>query len=295
MEKYFPMSMPMSILCFDGEDGGDGGAGGAGDNGDRGVGLAGQAGGNPGGAGGAGGAGGDGNGGNGRTGGANDKKMFTQAELNAILAEDKRKHHAQYKELESNYKELLQNQNLTKEERDKLKAKLDDVQNAQLTVEQRAERERKELEKKHQLELKEAREEREKWEKLYKKSTVDRALQDAAMSADAFEPSQLVSLLRPMTRLTEEDGNLVPVIDFPDVSEKDGSPINTLHTPQSAVKRMRELPKQWGNLFKSNVVSGVGAGNANNAGSTDFDYANMTPEQYRKHREDIKKNVGVQR
>jgi len=282
MKKYFPVSV--SILCFDGEDGGEGGAGGSGD---AGVDLANQAGGNPGG------TGGDGNGGG--NGGANDKKTFTQAELNAILAEDKRKHQAQYKELEASYKELLQNQNLTKEERDKLKAKLDDVQNAQLTVEQRAERERKELEKKHQLELKEAREEREKWESLYKESTVDRALQDAAMSADAFEPTQIVSLLRPMTRLTEEDGKLVPVIDFPDVSEKDGSPINTLHTPQSAVKRMRELPRQWGNLFKSNVVSGVGAGNANNAGSTDFDYANMTPEQYRKHREDIKKNVGVSR
>jgi hypothetical protein len=271
MKKFFN---PASILCFDGDDG-DGIA-----TGDPAATLANQAvmstkkpdlk------------AGGGGNGGG---------KTFTQEELNAILAEDKRKHQERIKTLETDYQELLENQNLTKEQRDKLQSKLEDLQNAQLTVEQRAEREKKELEKKYQTDLKEVLADRERWETLYKQATVDRALQDAAMSADAFEPSQIVALLRPMTSLKEEEGQFVAMIDFPDISEKDGKPIKTLRTPADAVNRMRELPKKWGNLFNSNIVEGLGAGNANNAGGRDFDYSAMSPEQYRKHRNEIKERL----
>lgn len=276
MKKFFHS---VSILCYDndggsGEGGGEGGEGGSAD-----TGLAGQAG--------AGNANANAN----NAGGGDSGKTFTQEELNKILAEDKRKHQEKIKTLEASYQELLENQNLTKEERDKLQARLEDVQKAQLTKEQRAELERKKMEESYNNRLEEALKSASHWENLYKESTVDRSLQDAAMSADAFNPQQIIGLLKPMTTLKEEDGKLVPMIDFPDVSEKDGKPINTLRTPEDAVKRMRELPKMWGNLFKSNVVSGVGAGNANNAGNTDFDYENMTPEQYRKHRREIQERL----
>jgi len=58
-----------------------------------------------------------------------------------------------------------------------------------------------------------------------------------------------------------------------------------------AVKRMRELPKVYGNLFKSNVVSGVGAGQASVGDPDNIDYANLTAEEYRKHRDAIKKRL----
>jgi hypothetical protein len=48
---------------------------------------------------------------------------------------------------------------------------------------------------------------------------------------------------------------------------------------------MKDLPARFGNLFKSGVVSGIGANN--NAGGAPGKKPNlkdMTPQQYREHR-----------
>jgi hypothetical protein len=128
------------------------------------------------------------------------------------------------------------------------------------------------------------------WEDLYKKETVARSLQDAAASGDAFNPSQIVGLLNPMTELKEIDGKLTPMVDFPDIDEKTGQPVQTQCSPADAVKRMRQLPKAWGNLFKSNIVSGVGAGQGETS-TADTDYQSMDPATYRKNRDAIIKQV----
>ena len=254
---------PVTILCYDGDNSGDGDGGNAGD-------PAAKA--------------GDGDGGN--------ERMFSQTELNKILADDKRKHQEKYTQLETDYKDLLKNQNLTKEERDKLQSRLDDVQKSLRTKDQQAEYERKQAQEKYSTELETERKRADHWESLFKQETVARSLQDAAQAADAFNSTQIVGLLKPYTELKEVDGVLTPMVDFPDVSEKDGSEVRTLRTPMEAVKRMRELPKIYGNLFKSNVVSGVGAGQASTGDGDNIDYASLTPEEYRKHRAAIKARLG---
>lgn len=279
-ERLGMMMKKTSILCYEGEGfnegelnnaaGGQGGqAGQEGQEGQEGqAGQAGQAG--------------------------QEGKTFTQEELNKILADDKRKHQEKYKQLEDSYKELLQNQNLTQDERDKMKSRLDDLQKSYRTKEQQIEYEKKKAQEEWEEKLKEENERADKWENMFKKETMDRSLQDAAMGTDAFNPNQIVSLLRPYTQLKddEESGSLKAMVDFPDIDEKTGEPVNTLRTPQDAVKRMRELPKMYGNLFKSNVVSGVGAGNASGTGDLDsMDYSKLTPEQYRKNRDQIKKRL----
>lgn len=257
---------PVSILCYDGDEGGTGDGPKMGE-----------------------GEGGDGGGGGG-------ERTFTQEDVNRILAEDKRKHQEKYQTLETSYQELLQNQTLSQEERDKLQARLDDVQKSLRTKEQQAEYERKQAEEKYRNELTTAEEKAQYWENLFKQETVARSLQDAASGADAFNPNQIVGLLKPFTELKDVEGKLTPMVDFPDVDEKTGEEIRTLRTPADAVKRMRDLPKIYGNLFKSNVVSGVGAGNADISGDADaVDYSNMDAETYRKHRDAIKKRLSGNR
>lgn len=265
MKKFWFSIFP---LCYDGDDSGSGGGGQGGQDGHQ------DPPGNP-----------DGGGeGGGRT--------FTQEEVNAFLAEDKRKHQEKYQQLETSYQELLQNQTLSKEERDKLQARLEDVQKSLRTKEQQAEYERKKAEEKYKTELETEKERANHWENLFKQETVARSLQDAAGAADAFNPNQIVGLLKPFTELKDQDGQLIPMVDFPDVDEKTGEEIRTLRTPLEAVKRMRELPKMYGNLFKSNVVSGVGSGNAEVSTDADaIDYSSMDAETYRKHREAIKKRM----
>lgn len=262
MTKFF--FQPATILCYDGDDSGDTGGTGNLPN--------------------------DPPGGDGGNGGGEEKR-FTQADLNKILAEDKRKHQERYSTLENSYQELLQNQNLTTEERDTLKSRLEDVQKSLRTKEQQAEYERKQAEEKYQNELKTQTARASHWENLFKQETIARSLQDAAGAADAFNSNQIVGLLRPFTELKDQDGKLTPMVDFPDIDEKTGEEVSTLRTPMDAVKRMRELPKVYGNLFKSNVVSGVGAGQGTGPSDDHLDYANMDAETYRQHRAAIKKRL----
>jgi hypothetical protein len=218
-------------------------------------------------------------------------KRFSQADLNKILAEDKRKHQERYTQLETSYQELLQNERLTQEERDSLQTRLADVQAAQRTKEQQAEFERKQAEEKYENELQEARQRGDLWENKFKTEKKQRALLDAASIADAFNPAHIVALLAPNTELKDVEGELVPMVNFPDIDEKTGEEIRTLRTPADAVKRMQELPKIHGCLFKSNVVAGVGSGQANVSNAGEVDYTNMSAEEYRKNRDAIKRRM----
>ena len=74
------------------------------------------------------------------------------------------------------------------------------------------------------------------------------------------------------------------VVDFPDTDPTTGEAIVTLHTPESAVKRMKELPAIYGNLFKTGVVSGIGfesaTGGLASGQSGKLDVRKLTPQQY---------------
>lgn len=277
MEKYH--NLFSFYLCFEGE-GDTGETGDTGDIGDTGdTGDTGQ------------GQGGDASGG----------QTFSQDDVNRFLADDRRKHEARYKKLEQTMQSQLKNAQLNAGERQKLQQELDDLQASFRTREQQAEYERKQAEQQYQRDLKETQERAQRWESLFRSEKIDRSLLDAAGS-DAFNPTLIVDLLRPVTDLKEEtnedgepSGKLVPMVNFNDVDEKTGEPIKTLRTPAEAVKRMKELPELYGGLFKSNVVSGVGAGAAEGSvGKTGkVDVTKLSPEQYRKLREENPQALGL--
>lgn len=223
---------------------------------------------------------------------ADNEKKFSQADLNRIMAEDKRKLKAQNAELEGKYQSLLETQGLTADDRDGLKAKIAELQAAGRTTEQQVEYERKQAEAAHDQALKTAVDRGDRWEGMYKTEKKSKALIDAASVAEAFNPAHIVALLAPNTELKEIEGELVPMVDFPDIDEKTGKPVRTLCTPADAVKRMQQLPQIHGCLFKSNVVAGVGSGQANVSNAGDIDYQTMDAESYRKNREAIKRRLG---
>lgn len=231
----------------------------------------------------------------GNTGNGGADRAFTQDQLNKFLAEDRRKHQQKYESLEGSYQELLASQSLSQEDRTKLEGELEDLRKQHRTKEQQATHERKQLEEQFTTDLGEAQQEATHWKTKYTESTIARALQDAAVSYEAFQPSQIVALLRPMTKLAEKKdekgqslGITAPAIDFPDQDAETGEPIVTQRTPDEAVKRMKELPELYGNLFKSNVVSGVGGNSATGGlqpGSNGkIDVRRLTPSQYREIR-----------
>jgi hypothetical protein len=76
---------------------------------------------------------------------------------------------------------------------------------------------------------------------------------------------------------------------MPDVDPKTGDQVMMTRNPDEAVKRMKELPEQYGNLFKSGVVSGIGSGSATGGllpgQSGRVDVRKLIPQQYREIRE----------
>lgn len=227
--------------------------------------------------------------------GAGDKS-FSQDDVNRIMAEDKRKHQVQLQKVEQQLTELAKSKTLTDQERSTLKENLDAIAGQLRTKEQQAQLEKRQMEEAHALKMSEADQKAHAWEALYRDSTVDRSLQDAAVKHEAFNTGQIVTQLKPWTRLIEvmDDktgkgtSKYQVVVEMPDVDPTTGQPVPFTGTPEEAVKRMKEMPDQWGNLFKSGVVSGIGSSSATGGlipgQSGKIDVRKLTPAQYREIR-----------
>ena len=232
---------------------------------------------------------------------------FTQEDLNKILAEDRRKHQAQITKIQQTLEETLTSKNLTTQEREQLAQRLEDMQKETRTKEQQAAHDRKQMEEQYSTKLDEEKKGRALWEQRFRESLVERALQDAAVTGDSFQPSQVVTILRQMTRINEVTdektgkgtGKFKVVVDFPDTDPTTGEGIITLHTPESAVKRMKELAATYGNLFKSGVVSGIGSSSATGGLASGqngkLDVKNLTPTQYAEIRAKNPELLGLRR
>ena len=114
-------------------------------------------------------------------------------------------------------------------------------------------------------------------------------MQDAAVKGDAHNVDVMMSVLRPMTRLVEISdektgkgtGKFKAVVDFPDADPDTQEPVTVPHTPESAVKRMKEMPTLYGGLFRSGVTGGVGANSGVQPGKDGkIDVRRLTQEQY---------------
>ena len=284
------------VSCFDGDDAGDGA--GTGDGAGEGTGTGEGTG-----------AGDSAGTGAGNSGGG--EKSFSQHAVNKIveerLARDRKsretEHKQQYAELETRVTSLLENEGIVGEERDKLNVQLEDVRRQLRTKDQQAAHEKGLLQKEFDTQLEEKTKAAVVWEDRFRESSINRSLQDAAASNDAYNASQVVALLRPMTKLVEvmdevtnkPTGEYKTMVDFPDQDEK-GDDVITQGSPDVIVKRLKVLG-EFANLFKSNVVAGVGANSATGgltpgAGGR-VDVTKLTTAQYAKLRKEDPAAVGL--
>jgi len=232
-----------------------------------------------------------------------DNKSFNQDQVNAIVAADRRKLNERYQELESAYKNALEDQNLTKEARSQLEAKLEDVQRTYLTKEETLLNEKKKVEETLSKEANTWKEAAIRWENQFKQTLMDRTLQDAAVQHEAYNASQIMALLRPMAKVSERldeagkpTGSYEVVVDLADVNGETGLPQITRRAPEDAVKRMKELKDLYGNLFKSNVVAGIGAGTAQGSAQNGrVDASKVSTAEYMRLRKEDPSRLGLKK
>jgi hypothetical protein len=173
------------------------------------------------------------------------------------------------------------------------------------TKEQQLTLEKRQLEEQYQAKVEESAKKAQVWEALFRDSTIERSLQDAAVKHEAFNPAQVVTQLRPWTRVIEvmdeksgkPTGKYKPVVDMPDMDATTNEQVIMNRSPEEAVKRMKEMPEQWGNLFRSNVVSGIGSSSATGGlmpgQGGKIDVRKLTPQQYREIREKNPELLGL--
>ena len=212
------------------------------------------------------GEGGTGEGGTGDAGSAGDagKITMTQDELNKMMADNRRKLTKQNEDLVTQLKKLRDETRMTQENRDDLEKRIEQLQEQYMSKEELAKREAEKQSKKHQSEVETLTGDRNRWQGMYADATIKRSLTDAAVSGEAVRPDQIVAILGGSTHLSEvldstgqPTGQFRPVVKFTDINDS-GENVTLELSPEDAIKRMKELPESYGNLFKGSATGGVG-------------------------------------
>ncbi len=223
---------------------------------------------------------------------------ITQAQLNKILAAERRKNEEKTARIQATLEATLESKNLTVAEREQLQNRLDAVKNETRTV---AEKAKAEIDK-AKAESTAATKRAEEYQRRFYDSQVERQITDASITEGAFSPQQMVAFLRPMTQMvqtTDEQGrftgDMQPVTKLP-MCDASGNQVIKESSPAEAVKAMKGQPQLYGNLFKSGVVSGIGSGSgAGVSVGGKIDVRNLTPQQYAEIRAKNPELLGLRR
>jgi hypothetical protein len=243
------------------EGAGGGGGGGAGGSGEGGAGSG------EGGEGGAGsGEGGAGSGEGGAGGGSGDEKKVPQSKVNALVAEERRKAEerfkAQQREQLAELEKLRKDKNLTDESRAALNKRVEELEGALLTEQEKLQREKTALEKKQQEALEVANAERDEWKNRYEAHLIENSILSAAAKHKAYNPQQIVDHVGRLAVLEEVKDNLQkPTGRFEAVVkvqvEEDGQQVEKALTVDEYVKTLKGKD-EYINLFLPDRVGGTG-------------------------------------
>lgn len=192
------------------------------------------------------------------------EKKFSQSDVNRFMQENKQALQKENQTLLDQMRRLEAGSNLSKKERIELQDRIKELEQKVLTKEELAERERQKLERERKTAIDEISKDRDSWKDRYTAQTIRNTIYDGAAREKAVSQSQIYAILRSMTSLEEEidadgnrSGNLAPMVDYED-TDKEGKPVRLKLTVAQAIKRMKETPDLFGNLFESDKVAGMG-------------------------------------
>jgi hypothetical protein len=186
-------------------------------------------------------------------------KTFTQEEVDKIVQGRVSKMKDENTKTLTQLQALQKSKTLSDTERTSLATRIEELQTSLMTKEELAQREKMELENKFKTDLEATSKERDDWKGRFTKTMVQRSLLDAAVSGDAFQPSQLMDLLEGKTQLVENNGAFEVKIRFQG-RDKEGKPMEMILSPEETITEMKKMTDKFGNLFKSGATGGAGGG-----------------------------------
>lgn len=206
--------------------------------------------------------------------GAGEQKpqVFTQEQVNQFIAAEKRKEQEKTKKLVEELNTLKQASGNSTQRVEELEGAIKTLEATYLTKEELAKRDLDKAQKEAKAAAEKLQSENEFWKNRFTGQLVSTALTQAAVANDAYAPEQILTLLGGQSKVQKvikdgkETGDFEVKIVFND-QDKDGNALTLELTPDAALKRMKELPKRFGNLFKG-AVSGLGGDNNGPDGTT---------------------------
>lgn len=200
------------------------------------------------------------------------EKKFSQTDLDRVIDQRFKKEREEKEGLVKQLQQLQDNSNLTAAEKEALASQIEDLNASMRTKEETAALNLKTQEGKYKQQIEGLSGERDTWKTRFVESTKKRSLTDAAVAANAEEPSQIVMMFDSQTRLEEEKvdgkptGNYVTMMKFQGIDPETKKPVTLDMSPAEAFQHMREngLHK---NLWKHGGKPGTGADAGGGGGS----------------------------
>jgi predicted nuclease with TOPRIM domain len=194
----------------------------------------------------------DADGGTGSGGGGGNVTTFTQEQVNAILAKEKRDAKTKIEDLTNLNSELATNKQLTEQERDELKSKIAELESSYLSETEKKEREWNSTMTKLNAKLEEVGGAANAWRKRFIDSEIKK--QVFANAKDAVNPNQLYDLIGHKVEVVEKDDTLEFKIGDNDIAKH--------------IESMKSDVENYGNLFKTPKKGGTPSGEPGKGGTT---------------------------
>lgn len=215
--------------------------------------------------------------------GSNDQDVFTKEEVQRMLEKNRAQNLDRIKQLQEQLNKVTTNTKKSEEERQALLKQLESVRRESMTKEELAREEQQKQAEQYQQQLTQAQRDAEVWQTRFKDQTINTAILTVA-GPEAYNPNQFLQLVKPAAELVEvvgEDGT--PTGQFEVKIKMDGLTLSV----EDAVKRMKEKPEQFGNLFKSGVKGGIGHLGGQSQGFSLDNLKNASPDAWAEQRKQL--------
>ncbi len=220
------------------------------------------------------------------------EKTFTQAEMDAAIDKRFKKEKESNERLTNELKSLRDKDGVTEQEKAAFQTRIGELEALTLSKEDLAKKEQERIANAAKKVQDGLSSERDMFKGLYTESQIETALGSAASDPEvkALSPKQIVLLLKGQTRLVQKDvggkSKFEVLVDWTE-TDKEGISTQVQIPAKEALKRMKEQPAVWGNLFESDAKGGLGGGNVQQQGGSLNPASYSDFENYKKNRKAI--------